>query len=75
MLKLYPANIGQEILESYSAALRRIWIIALCLGCSGLIGSALIEWRSVKRNSGPSKENNSRKNERPEKDNTVQEKV
>jgi hypothetical protein len=76
MLKLYPADVVQEILESYSAALRRIWIMAVCLGCLSLIGSGLMEWRSVKKGSdGGKKKKDSGKKEIPDGDGAVTEKV
>ncbi|KAK0620475.1 major facilitator superfamily domain-containing protein [Immersiella caudata] len=44
----YPGEIG-VILESYSAALGRVWIILAVLACLSVFGAVFPEWRSVKK--------------------------
>lgn len=49
--KIYPDAIG-EILEAYSAALGKLWIIPAVLACLGVMSCAFVEWKSVKGDRG-----------------------
>lgn len=48
MQKVYPQFI-QPILESYAKALQSVFIIPLVMACVSMFGSALMEWRSVRK--------------------------
>jgi len=45
--RIYPGAID-AILESYSAALQKVWIILVVLACLSVLGAVFPEWKSVK---------------------------
>jgi hypothetical protein len=45
-----PANRSLEVLEDIGKSLSETWYLAVGLTCATLIGSLLMEWRSVKKN-------------------------
>ena len=44
-----PANRSMEVLEDIGKSLSETWYLAVGLTCATLIGSLLMEWRSVKK--------------------------
>ncbi len=50
--KIYPNSLD-EILQAYSSALQRLWIILVVLSCLSVFGVLFVEWKSVK---GPKKQ-------------------
>ena len=51
MSKLYPQDV-QGILVAYAEAIRAVFLVALVLSCLSIFGSALCEWKSVKKENG-----------------------
>lgn len=45
-----PPELLGPILVAYNEALRQVFILGLCLSCLTMLGSAAMEWRSVKQN-------------------------
>lgn len=45
-----PANLLSTVLEAYNESLRKCFQIGLIMCCLTIIGSATMEWRSVKKN-------------------------
>lgn len=48
-----PAKYLPEVLIAYNQAVRQCFIVALCMGCLGLLGAVFVEFRSVKEKQGP----------------------
>lgn len=51
--KYVPQELLGEVLVKYNGALRMAFIVATAMTTSSVLGAALMEWRSVKKDAGP----------------------
>ncbi|MCJ1399120.1 hypothetical protein MMC11_002322 [Xylographa trunciseda] len=45
---IVPPQLLGVVLEAYNAALMRVFVVGLAMGCASMLGAAATEWRSVK---------------------------
>ncbi|KXT07096.1 hypothetical protein AC578_2466 [Pseudocercospora eumusae] len=55
--RLVPQQDLPRALAAYNSALRQAFLLGFIVACTSALGSCLLEWRSVKGDQGPKKEN------------------
>ena len=57
LLELVPAQYHVAALRAYNDSLRVCFRLALIMACLSILGAAVMEWRTVKKNIPPKKQN------------------